>query len=95
MQNVLVIDDDAALRDSIGLMLETEGFHPTLAKDGKAGIKHALAMKPDLVLVDLRMLGLAGSITSTPTEAFPRPRLLQLAPPSVLLNRLAAPGVHE
>jgi FixJ family two-component response regulator len=26
MQNVLVIDDDVALRDNIGLMLETEGF---------------------------------------------------------------------
>ena len=56
----MVIDDDAALRDNIGLILETEGFHPTLAKDGKAGIKHALAMKPDLVLVDLRMPGLSG-----------------------------------
>src|SRR5713226_1425878 len=60
MQNVLVIDDDAALRDTIGLMLETEGFHPALAEDGNAGIQQALAMKPDLVLVDLRMPGLSG-----------------------------------
>jgi DNA-binding response OmpR family regulator len=60
MQKVLVIDDDAALRDIIGLMLETEGFHPALAEDGKAGIKQALIMKPDLVLVDLRMPGLSG-----------------------------------
>jgi len=28
MQTVLVIDDDAALRDTIGLMLEKEGFRP-------------------------------------------------------------------
>jgi CheY-like chemotaxis protein len=48
MQIVLVIDDDADLRDNIGLMLEIEGFHPAMAKDGKAGIKQALAMKPDL-----------------------------------------------
>ena len=60
MQIVLVIDDDADLRDNIGLMLEIEGFHPAMAKDGKAGIKQALAMKPDLVLVDLRMPGLSG-----------------------------------
>ena len=60
MQTVLVIDDDAALRDTIGLMLETEGFHPALAEDGKAGIKQAMALKPDLVLVDLRMPGLSG-----------------------------------
>jgi DNA-binding response OmpR family regulator len=60
MQTVLVIDDDTALRDTIGLMLETEGFRPALAEDGKAGIKQAMALKPDLVLVDLRMPGLSG-----------------------------------
>jgi DNA-binding NtrC family response regulator len=48
MQTVLVIDDDTALRDTIGLMLETEGFRPALAEDGKAGIKQAMALKPDL-----------------------------------------------
>src|ERR1700676_5280556 len=60
MQTVLVIDDDTALRDTIGLMLETEGFRPALAEDGKAGIKQALALKPGLVLVDLGMPGLSG-----------------------------------
>ncbi len=60
MQTVLVIDDDAALRDTIGLMLETEGFRPVLASDGKSGFKQALTLKPDLFLVDLRMPGLSG-----------------------------------
>lgn len=60
MQTVLVIDDDAALRDTIGLMLETEGFRPVLASDGKTGFKQALTLKPDLFLVDLRMPGLSG-----------------------------------
>lgn len=60
MQSVLVIDDDAALRDTIGLMLEAEGFHPSLAEDGKVGVVRALTIKPDLVLVDLRMPGLSG-----------------------------------
>ena len=60
MQTVLVIDDDASLRDTIGLMLETEGFRPVLAEDGTAGLKQALALKPDLILVDLRMPGLSG-----------------------------------
>ena len=60
MQTVLVIDDDAALRDTIGLMLEKEGFRPALASDGKTGFKQALTLKPDLLLVDLRMPGLSG-----------------------------------
>src|SRR5579859_3710644 len=60
MKTVLVIDDDATLRDTIGVMLETEGFTPIFAEDGKVGIAQALAIKPNLVLVDLRMPGLGG-----------------------------------
>jgi DNA-binding response OmpR family regulator len=60
MQTVLVIDDDGNLRDTIGLMLENEGFRPVLAADGKAGFSQALALKPALILADLRMPGLSG-----------------------------------
>ena len=60
MQTVLVIDDDADLRDNVGLMREIAGFHPALAQDGKAGVKQALATNPDLVVVDLLMPGLSG-----------------------------------
>src|SRR5579862_6105 len=60
MKTVLVIDDDATLRDTIGLMLETEGFSPAFAENGEVGLSQALALKPSLVLVDLRMPGLGG-----------------------------------
>jgi len=60
MNTVLVIDDDAPLRDTIGLMLETEGFSPAFAENGEVGLTQALALKPSLVLVDLRMPGLSG-----------------------------------
>jgi len=61
MQTVLVIDDDVALRDTIGVLLETEGFRPAVAEDGRAGIEAALRIKPDLILVDLRMPNLSGT----------------------------------
>src|SRR5580700_10267780 len=60
MQTVLVIDDDASLRDTIGLLLEKEGFRPVLAEDGKQGFRQALTLKPALILVDLRMPGMTG-----------------------------------
>ncbi len=60
MQTVLVIDDDLSLRDTVGLMLENEGFLPVLASDGAAGFQQALALKPELILVDLKMPGLSG-----------------------------------
>ncbi len=59
-QSILVIDDDESLRDTIGLMLEKEGFKPDLAADGATGLEQAFATKPNLILVDLRMPGLGG-----------------------------------
>ena len=59
-QTILVIDDDESLRDTIGLMLENEGFRPILAADGAAGLEQAFAAKPSLILVDLRMPALNG-----------------------------------
>jgi DNA-binding response OmpR family regulator len=60
MQTVLVIDDDLNLRDTVGVMLENEGFHPVLARDGLTGVQQALDLKPGLILVDLLMPGLSG-----------------------------------
>src|SRR6185503_4882699 len=55
-----VIDDDESLRDTIGLMLEQEGFRAVLAADGREGYEKALLLKPDLLLVDLRLPGMNG-----------------------------------
>jgi DNA-binding response OmpR family regulator len=60
MQTILVIDDDESLRDTIGLMLENEGFRPVLVGDGAAGLEQAQAAKPNLILIDLRMPGISG-----------------------------------
>jgi DNA-binding response OmpR family regulator len=59
-QTVLVIDDDESLRDTIGLMLENEGFRPILVAEGAAGLEQAFSAKPNLILVDLRMPGMSG-----------------------------------
>lgn len=60
MQTILVIDDDDSLRDTVAIMLEQEGFQPVLASDGRSGYEKALLLKPDLILVDLRLPGMSG-----------------------------------
>jgi len=60
VQTILVIDDDDHLRDTMGVMLEQEGFRALLAEDGRAGFDKAVTSKPDLVLVDLRLPGMSG-----------------------------------
>src|ERR1700744_801063 len=60
MQTILVIDDDENLRDTISVMLEEEGFRAVLAADGRSGFDKAVTLKPDLILVDLRLPGMSG-----------------------------------
>jgi DNA-binding response OmpR family regulator len=83
MQTVLVIDDDSSLRDTVGVMLESEGFQPVLAGDGKAGVEQALALKPGLILVDLLMPGLNGA------EVCKKLRSTGLKTPIIVLSAMA------
>jgi DNA-binding response OmpR family regulator len=60
MQTILVIDDDENLRDTIGVLLEREGFKAILAADGKTGLDQAVLGKPALILADLRLPDISG-----------------------------------
>ena len=83
MQTVLVIDDDLSVRDTVGVMLETEGFQPVLAGDGNAGVERALELKPELILVDLMMPGLNG------VEVCKRLRSAGMKTPLIVLSAMA------
>ena len=60
VQKILVIDDDETVRETIGVMLERESFSPYFAADGKTGFQSALSLKPNLLVVDLRLPGMSG-----------------------------------
>jgi DNA-binding response OmpR family regulator len=60
MQTILVIDDDENLRDTIGVLLEREGFRAVLTPDGKSGLDRAILGKPALILADLRLPDISG-----------------------------------
>jgi two-component system, NtrC family, response regulator HydG len=57
---ILVIDDDEAVRESIGRMLTGAGFVVQPATHGEEGIELARAGGFDVILSDLRMPGLSG-----------------------------------
>jgi len=57
---VLVIDDDAAICDTVGLLLEEHGFQPRTYTDGNAAIRAAMEESFQVALVDLRMPSMEG-----------------------------------
>ena len=57
---ILVVDDDAHLRDVVQYALEREGFKVELARDGAEGLERAERGKIDLCLLDIMMPELDG-----------------------------------
>ena len=55
MGRILVIDDDEASRDILVRRLKRSGYRAVAAQDGETGIEEALEIRPDLVLVDIRL----------------------------------------
>lgn len=71
---VLVIEDEADVRLNIVEILESGGFQPIDAPDGRAGLAIAQKQRPDLIICDIRMPDLNGyevlsAIRSNPTTA--------------------------
>ena len=58
---VLVVDDEPDFLDIFSTKLSASGFRVETAKDGEEGIKKTKALKPDLVLMDVKMPGLDGA----------------------------------
>jgi len=57
---VLVVDDDAALAEMLGIVLRGEGFEPVFCGDGLTALDVFRASKPDVVLLDLMLPGRDG-----------------------------------
>jgi two-component system, OmpR family, response regulator MtrA len=57
---VLVVDDDPALAEMLGIVLRNEGFEPSFVGDGDQAMAAFRATKPDLVLLDLMLPGTDG-----------------------------------
>lgn len=55
MKNVLLIEDDSALRENTAELLELSGYQVITAPNGKMGIQKALDNKPDVIICDIMM----------------------------------------
>ncbi len=60
MTTILVIEDEAAIREKILTVLQYEGFDVLAACDGAEGVDVARAHRPDLILCDILMPEMSG-----------------------------------
>ncbi len=68
---VLVVDDDAGMRDLLGRFLSREGFHVETAADGTAGLRRARELHPDVITLDVLMPEMDGWSVLTALKSDP------------------------
>ena len=54
-KKVLIVDDELDMRIFVSTLLETSGFKPLTAVDGKEGMVVARSKKPSVVILDVMM----------------------------------------
>jgi DNA-binding response OmpR family regulator len=105
-RTVLVIEDDPEIRAIVKTLLTNEGFQVEEASEGCAALERVFLIKPDLVLVDLRLPGLDGAeickriragrvdtpiiVISAAREEFDRVLLLELGADDFLVKPFGA-----
>ena len=57
---VLVVEDEANLRDAIAYNLELEGYQVLTASDGVEGLAKARNQMPDLIVLDIMLPLISG-----------------------------------
>jgi signal transduction histidine kinase/ActR/RegA family two-component response regulator len=82
-RRILLIEDNADARESLRMVLESAGHELFEAADGELGVERALALRPQLALVDIGLPGIDG---------FEVAARIRAADPSMLLVALTGYG---
>jgi DNA-binding NtrC family response regulator len=56
----LLVDDDVAVRESLGRVLAIQGWRVVIAANGEEALERLAEQQPDLMITDLRMADVSG-----------------------------------
>ena len=73
MATVLVVDDEADIRELVRLNLELDGHEVVLAADGGEALEYAVGEHPDVIVLDVMMPGVDGWTVLSELKASPDP----------------------
>jgi CheY-like chemotaxis protein len=72
-RQVLVVDDDPGVRDSVAMLLQSEGYNVTAAEDGFGALLQLRKVMPDVIVSDLNMPRMSGfELLALVRRRFPR-----------------------
>jgi DNA-binding response OmpR family regulator len=89
MPRILVVDDEANIRDLVSLYLTAAGFSVECAQDGLEAIERVKADTPDLVVLDVMMPGASGAEVATAVRGFSQVPIVMLTARDTDMDKVA------
>jgi two-component system, OmpR family, KDP operon response regulator KdpE len=90
MFQVLVVEDDAGIRNLLRMLLEAQQYRVVEAKSGQRGAIEARSHRPDLVIVDLGLPDCDGGALIREIRAFSQVPILVLSARTMETEKIAA-----
>ncbi|HEY4038887.1 MAG TPA: response regulator [Burkholderiaceae bacterium] len=79
-KDILVIEDDAILREALSEWLQTAGYSVRTAADGRAGLAAVKLAAPALVVTDIHMPEVAGTmVIAELKQRYPEIRIIAIS----------------
>lgn len=78
MAQILIVDDDPAIRNLLDELLTDEGYTTILAGDGESAINKARAHLPNLILMDLMLPVVDGASATRVLKSDPRTTAIRI-----------------
>ena len=88
-KTILIVEDDANIRELLHLYLEQEGYHIESAQDGAEGLRVFRRVHPDLVLLDLMMPVMDGTQMIRELRTFSKTPVIVLTAKGEVLDKVA------
>jgi CheY-like chemotaxis protein len=90
---ILVVDDEAVIADTLGVILSQHGFATVVAYDGETALQIARTVPPDLLLTDVVMPGMTGvDLAIALTQAVPACKVLLFSGQAATADLLGEAG---
>lgn len=88
-KTILIVEDDANIRELLHLYLEQEGYHIETAQDGADGLRMFKRVHPDMVLLDLMMPVMDGTQMIRELRSFSKTPVIILTAKGEVFDKVA------
>jgi DNA-binding response OmpR family regulator len=89
MSNVLVVDDEANIRELVSVYLTAAGYSVTCVADGAEAVEEVRANQPDLVVLDIGLPGMSGAEVCSAIRQFSAVPIVMLTARNTDLDKVA------